>query len=347
MKAELLAQVASSGPIPFEEFQRRSLYGEGGFFAGDTLRSTKAGDFLTSPEVSSLFGQTLGRLVLSEANRFGSAPRVVEVGAGSGSLLGPLMETVGSVEAWAVEVSPAAVEALGAVVDSERVVRTVDGVPLDGPTVLIANELLDNFPVALAVLGPDGWQERWVGATDDQLELVDVPARSEVAEWAERFGGELPTGAMVEVHLEGDAWFRQLLERMSIGTVCIIDYGDTAEGLLQRRSYGTLRTYRSHHLGPDPLAFPGETDITADVNFSSLMAICDELSWDHELSRQEAFLTEHGLRAELSELRKRELALASAGEGIERLVVRSRKQEAETLLHPRGLGDFRVLVARH
>jgi NADH dehydrogenase [ubiquinone] 1 alpha subcomplex assembly factor 7 len=233
------------------------------------------------------------------------------------------------------------------VVGKERVVASLDDVPFDGPVVVIANELLDNVPVAIAVRTGSGWEERWIGVDGGDLCLVAAPIRDEVADWVERFGGDVPVGGLVEAHVLGDAWFRDVLGRIETGTVCIIDYGDTAEALAPRRSFGTLRTYRSHHLGPDPLAFPGETDITADVNFSSLLAICGELDWEATLQRQEDFLTEYGLRAQLSEFRRQELALARDGDPMDRLRVRSRKNEAETLLHSRGLGDFRVLIARH
>ncbi len=344
IRPELVEVISRTGPIPFEEFQERALYGSGGFFVGDALRSVKAGDFLTSPEVSPLFGATLGAFVAAEADRLGAMPRVVEVGAGSGSLLKALLDVV-EVEAWAVEISMAAQIASSYVVGEERVVPSLDDVPFDGPTVVIANELLDNFPVALAVRTDAGWEERWIGVDAGALCLVAAPLRDEVGDWVSRFGGDVPVGGMVEAHVLGDAWFRDLLNRIDVGTVCIIDYGDTAEALVPRRSFGTLRTYRSHHRGPDPLAFPGETDITADVNFSSLLAICDELGWKSTLERQEDFLTRFGLRARLSELRQEELALARDGDPMQRLIVRSRKNEAETLLQSRGLGDFRVLTA--
>ncbi|HDL49950.1 MAG TPA: class I SAM-dependent methyltransferase, partial [Actinobacteria bacterium] len=64
MKDRLIEQIRQEGPIPFEEFQQIALYDpEGGFFASGKLRSVKEGDFLTSPEVSSLFGETLAKFV--------------------------------------------------------------------------------------------------------------------------------------------------------------------------------------------------------------------------------------------------------------------------------------------
>jgi SAM-dependent MidA family methyltransferase len=137
-------------------------------------------------------------------------------------------------------------------------------------------------------------------------------------------------------------WLSEVLDRLEAGTVVIIDYGDTAENLLPRRQDGTLRTYRAHHLGPHPLDEPGETDITADVNFSALL----DLGTGTRLMRQDDFLDDLGLRERLGDLRRQELEAARSGDEMERLRLRNLKTEVETLLHPRGLGDFRVLVSR-
>jgi SAM-dependent MidA family methyltransferase len=130
-----------------------------------------------------------------------------------------------------------------------------------------------------------------------------------------------------------------MLDRLEAGAILLIDYGDNAENLLPRRQDGTLRTYRSHHLGPHPLDEPGETDITSDVNFSALL----DLRPGIRLHRQDDFLAGLGLRDRLSGLRRAELAAARAGDEMERLRLRTQVTEVETLLHPRGLGDFRVL----
>jgi SAM-dependent MidA family methyltransferase len=212
--------------------------------------------------------------------------------------------------------------------------------------VVLANEFVDNLPMAIAQFGEAGWRERWVAAEDGRLVFVDAPPRPEVEAWLARWAGTSEVGAWVEVQLAATAWLGSVLERLVAGSVVLIDYGDTMENLVPRRRDGTLRTYRAHHLGPHPLDEPGATDITADVNFTALADVARSAGATVEVHRQDDFLSELGLRAELSSLRQRELALARQGDPIERLRVRTRKTEAETLLHPRGLGDFRVLVAR-
>ncbi|MDX1468201.1 MAG: SAM-dependent methyltransferase [Acidimicrobiia bacterium] len=338
IKDRIRAEITSNGPMPFERFMEIALYDSDGFFGGQTLRSERGGDFLTSPEVSRLFGETLAIYVEQEHQRIGDPFQVVEVGAGSGSLLRPLLD-VYPIEAWAVEASPAARKALDAVLPRDRILAEMPG-KVRG--VVIANELLDNLPMALAQRVDDDWRERWVGLDEDGLGFVDAGVRQEVRQWLDAYAGDVPEGGWVEVQLAARSWLTEAIERLEAGSVAVIDYGETAENLIPRRSDGTLRTYRSHHLGPHPLDEPGATDITADVNFTALLDVAPRST----LHRQDDFLAELGLRERLSELRRAELEAARAGDEMERLRLRTLKTEAETLLHPRGLGDFRVLLSQ-
>lgn len=332
--------------MPFEVFMERCLYDpEGGFFATGPLRSTKSGDFLTSPEVSPWFGRIMARFVRTVDERLGEPGDIVEVGAGSGSLLAALFDELESRTAYAVEASPAAREALVALGERVVVHATPGELPQTIRGTVIANELLDNLPVALAQRAGTGFEERWVGVEREQLTLVGVPIRPEVADWVTAFAGVVPTDGIVEVQIAAGEWLQAMLHRLDRGALVIIDYGGTAEELEPRRSTGTLRTYRAHHLGPDPLVEPGATDITVDVNFTALLAIAEAAGAAVELVRQDDFLERCGLMDVVGELRRRELELARSGDEMHRLVVRSELRDAETLLHPRGLGDFRVLVA--
>ena len=183
-------------------------------------------------------------------------------------------------------------EALGAILDPDRVRSDL---PDRIRGVVIANELIDNLPMALAQRVEGGWRERWVGVDGDGLAMVDAPARPEVVEWLAEYAGEVPEGGWVEVQLAAGAWLAGRIHRLEAGSILIFDYGDTAENLLPRRQDGTLRTYRAHHLGPHPLDEPGETDITADVNFTALVAVAEEAGADVELHRQDDFFSELGL----------------------------------------------------
>jgi SAM-dependent MidA family methyltransferase len=349
MREALIARVEAEGPLPFEEFMRAALYDPaGGFFTGAVLRSEKEGDFLTSPEVSPMFGETLAAFVKGEAARIGTeAPDIVEAGAGSGSLLRPLLDAVGPVGGvWAIDRSPAARESLAASVPEAIVADDLGAVPAGRRGVIVANELLDNLPAALAVRTATGWSERQVGVAAGELVLVEVPARPGVAAWAGAHAGDVGPGGKVEVQIEAGEWVAAAIGLLGAGALVAIDYGETAEGLAHRRAEGTLRTYRNHHLGPDPLLEPGATDITMDVAFTAMMAAASAAGAEVSLHRQDDFLESLGLGERLAAMRQRELELARAGDAMGRLQVRSRIADGRTLLHPRGLGDFRVMIAR-
>lgn len=341
--AEIVAAIRDRGPIPFDEFMELALYGPRGFFRGEVLRSTRAGDFLTSPEVSPLFGLMLGRFVELERSRLGEPFRLVEAGAGSGSLLASMPDEVRN-DAWAVEVSPPARSALAHVVQESRVVDAIDDAL--GRGVVLANELLDNLPMAVVVRRGNRWAEHRVGLTGERLEIVETEARDPVAAWADAFSGPVRDGGLVEVQLAASDWITKVLEGMGEGTLVVVDYGGSAKELEHRRQSGTLRTYRAHHLGPEPLLEPGETDITADVNFSAAEAAAAATGAAVEIHRQDDFLAGLGLRNELSKLRHDELDAARRGDELARLQIRSERTNAEALLNPRGLGDFRVMIAR-
>ena len=352
LAAVFSAHIATAGPIPFDEFMRLCLYdADHGYFATGPLRSVATGDFLTSPEVSHWFGRILARFVAELAGERGPAITLVEAGAGSGSLLRPLLAELTergiAVETHAVEVSPAAREALRAV-PGVAVHETLDEVPLGAggaPGVVVANELLDNLPAALATRSGDGWEERHVGLVDGALALVAAHPRPEVVTWADRFAGSVPEGGIVEVQLEASRWVTGVLRRLRRGALVVFDYGGTAAELAPRRTEGTVRTYQGHHLGPDPLLEPGATDLTMDVNFTAAVAAAERAHARVEVLTQAEFLERWGLRDEIERLVAEERALAIDGDPVRRLEVRSEHTDAATLLHPRGLGDFRVLVA--
>ncbi len=463
---KLRARIRAEGPMPFEDYMAACLYDEEfGFFTTGPLRSVKDGDFLTSPEVSPWFGRMLARFVSQEQARTGADPfLVVEVGAGSGSLMKPLVEALRHVppaegrgdaersdaggilsssspsggvalprrsrtsgdrsptprsngrsgpdghndpekppesssgslsesdntdrrkplltsrlagrsgagkatppsgggaapseaegvkaihsptyEFHAVEASPAARAALSGFLDPKNVHASLDDLPDSFNGIIIANELLDNLPCALAVRSGDGWVERWVGATDDRFGFVTAPARSEVAEWCDAYAGAVPEGGMVEAQLIAAEWVESALQHLNRGALALIDYGGTAEELEPRRTQGTLRTYRSHHLGPDPFLEPGATDVTVDVNFTAILAAAESVGATAELHRQDDFLVALGLWDNIREFKHQERDLTRSGEAMQRFIVRSEATDAETLLHPRGLGDFRVVVAK-
>jgi SAM-dependent MidA family methyltransferase len=160
LKDLIQKRISEQGPLPFEVFMEMALYHPDlGFFASDRLRSEKAGDFLTSPEVSGLFGETLAVFVSRERERIGEPFQLVEVGAGSGSLISSMLSKI-DVEVIAVEASPAARSALGDQLPANAIRSSL---PDRIRGVVLANELIDNLPMALSQRVGSVWRERWVG----------------------------------------------------------------------------------------------------------------------------------------------------------------------------------------
>jgi SAM-dependent MidA family methyltransferase len=239
------AEIAATGPMRFDRFMEMTLYGPGGFFRSERLRSQREGDFLTSPEVSPSFGTTLARAVAEERARVGRPFVLVEAGAGSGSLLRPLLDALDPApdQVFVTEASPAARHSLADRLPEASVIDSLDETPAGIRGVILANELLDNLPAALAIRRGRGWTERAVDAAGAGLAWTEVPARAEVAAWAGGHGGRVPDGGQVEAQLAACSWLLAALGRLSSGVI-VIDYGDTAEGWRPSPD-GTVRTYRT------------------------------------------------------------------------------------------------------
>ena len=349
MKERIVSLIRREGPLPFERFMESALYDpQGGFFTAGPVRSRPEGDFVTSPEVSPAFGETLAGYVLEEHRRLGEPGdfAVVEAGAGSGSLLEPLADSLPvSVRAAAVEVSAAARAALAERLPHVKV-WTPSEVPARLTGVVIANEVADNLPMAAAARERDGWSEMLVGEEDGELILTAAPARREVGEWLEAYAGDVPPGGTAVAQLAARDWLSEWADRLAAGSLLIIDYGGTTEDLTGGNRAGTLRTHRAHRPGPHPLETPGQADITADVNFTALADAARARGLESELLTQRRFLTRHGLPARIAAWRREELELARTGETLARLQMRDRITGAAALLEPSGLGAFQVLAAR-
>ena len=356
MKERILGIIRREGPLPFERFMELALYHPaGGYYSAGPLRSRPshpshsarpAGDFITSPEVSPAFGETLAAYALGEYRRLGEPAgfTVAEAGAASGALLEPLLAALPfPARAEAVEASAAARAALAARLPRLRV-HSPEEVPARLTGVMFANEVADNLPVALAVREGDGWSERRVGEADGELTLVAAPVRAEVGEWLDSYAGEVPEGGTAEAQLAARDWISEWAGRLAAGSLAVIDYGPAGEA--DGRGAGTLRTHRRHRPGPHPLDSPGEADITVDVNFAALVDAARAQGLECETLTQRAFLTRCGLPDRLAVWREEELELARAGEHTERLRARSRITGAAALLDPAGLGGFQVLIAR-
>lgn len=310
--------------ITFARFMQRALTEPGlGYYATSEMRPTRGGDFLTAPELHPFFGRCLGRLVAVAVEASGSAPfRVLEFGAGRGTL------------------RDAATDGLGYNVDWVRADLPGRSDSLAGPVDLVlANEYLDALPVHRLRMAEELREVyvTWDGAGFDEVE--GEPSTAALAAHLEADGVELSAGQRAEVCLEAPRWLMRTAGLLVPGAALVVmDYGhDAAELYGPRRMAGSLLTYRGHAVSDDPYTGVGHTDITAHVDISALERAADEAGLALVGSTtQGPFLARLGLGDMLAELGRR-------ADTDPRTYVEARAAVAR-LLDPRHLGGFRVLA---
>ncbi len=275
--ALLRQRIAAQGPLSFRDFMETALYHPRlGYYT--TLAGFGArGDFITSPEVHPVFGALLGRqayelwVQLAQPDPF----HMLELGAGAGTLAASLID-------WARVEQPTFAAALGYTIDepSPSLRRTqesqlagygVSWEPAAEPHLLLANEVLDAFPVYRVAVRDGVLRELRVGLdASDAFVWVEAPtAPAEVQAYFDRLRILPPAGGVAEVNAGLVDWARRVHGKLRRGLALILDYGYTAEDLFSRPQ-GTLLTYYRHTLGSDPLVRVGRQDVSTHVDFTTL-----------------------------------------------------------------------------
>ena len=257
-RSRIAAEIAAAGGwLSFERYMQLALHEPGiGYYASGARKFGARGDFVTAPELGSLYGRTLAR----ELARF---ERILELGAGSGALADVLTRELHCeylVLETSAELRQRQRERLG-----DRV-RHLERLPEHFRGALIANEVVDAMPVHMVHWTEAGIMERGVSA---QFSWSDRPAIGAVLASAQRITVRAPY--VSEIGLAARAWMRTLAQSLEQGAIFVIDYGFPArEYYHPQRASGTLMCHYQHRAHADPFARPGEEDITAHVDFSAL-----------------------------------------------------------------------------
>ncbi len=270
----LLQRIATDGPLTLAAYMAECLlHPEHGYY---TTRPPfgRAGDFITAPEISQMFGELLG-LCLAQAWVDQGAPArfvLAELGPGRGTLMADLLRATRAVPGFQaaaqihlVEASPSlrAVQQEALAGHGVTWVDRVDALPPDMPLFLIANEFFDALPIRQFTRHAQGWCETIVGAVDGVL-TKGYAAPVAVAGLAARLDDTKP-GEVVELRPEATAIMARIGQQIGShgGAALVIDYGNW-------RSKGdTLQAMRAHAYA-HPFKAPGLADLTAHVDFEAL-----------------------------------------------------------------------------
>jgi SAM-dependent MidA family methyltransferase len=327
------AIAAAGGAIPFSEYMRLALYGEGGFYTTGGRAGRHGGDFITSPEVGPLFGTVIARALDTWWKELGSPSRfdVVECGAGPGTLARSILaaqpQCLGAMRYFSVEIS-ASQRAL-----HPQGVESRENMP-DGPItgVILANELLDNLPFRLFVF--DGsWMEAFVSQTagGQFVEVLRTPD-----EIPSCLPLTAPLGSRAPIQDAAASWVQGCLSKIDHGRLLLFDYCSTSTseiGLTPWREW--LRTYRDQGRGTHYLSDPGSQDITTQV-------MLDQLPTGFSTSTQADFLQKWGIDELVREGSNYWESMKNAPD-VAAMKMRSRSVEAKSLIDQTSLGSFTAL----
>lgn len=279
----LARRVGEAGTIGFDEFMARALYDpELGYYSAPG-RVGKRGDFFTSVSVGPIFGRLLAAQFAEMRERLGSPEdfTLVEQGAGDGQLAADVLAALGSHHGWTPRL--AIVEPLPVLREAQReklspwaervtwVSREDELPPFTGAH--YSNELLDALPAKLVVRRDGRWLERRVGFDGEKFAFVEAPIVDPsllAAAQALPIDPSVPE-FFTELCPAAEAWVARVAPRLERGWVLAIDYGhgETVR-CAAARAAGSLAAYQAHARAEDPLATPGEQDLTAHVNFTAV-----------------------------------------------------------------------------
>jgi SAM-dependent MidA family methyltransferase len=299
--AELIAHEirAQGGWMRFDRFMELALYAPGlGYYSGGRRvlgqRPEDGSDFVTAPELTPLFGETVARQI-GQALEATGTDEVWEFGAGTGALATQVLGEVGDrIRRYTI------VDLSGTLRDRQHqaIVKAhpqmahkviwADSLPEQMQGVVIGNEVLDAMPVQLVHWTGEQWLERGVALAENpppneppRFAWADGPTPASERPTSERPDGDFVPGTVTETHAQAEAFIATLAQRMSRGAAFFLDYGfPEVEYYHPQRLGGTLMCHHAHTADADPLAMVGDKDITTHVNFTGVALAGQEAGWE-------------------------------------------------------------------
>lgn len=271
-------QVINGNWISFARYMELVLYAPRlGYYTGGAAKLGSAGDFITAPEISSLFGGALANFALQVLPQ--TENQIMEFGAGTGKLAFDLLTELHSQNRapdhyYIVELSGELRARQEQLLKDFREVVWLQQMPASFSGLVLGNEVLDAMPVHLVKKVTTGWIEVGVSWQESGLQWAEQPLLDPTLLEQIPDAADLPIGYLTEIHPTAKAFISSvshMLHAGSRGAFAFIDYGfPAAEYYLQQRDQGTLMCHYRHHAHDDPFYWPGLQDITSHVDFSAM-----------------------------------------------------------------------------
>ena len=275
------AIAAAGGFLPFDRYMQIALYAPGlGYYVAGARKFGAGGDFVTAPELTPLFGRTLAAQIAPILAPTRSR-EIVELGAGSGKLAADILSALGSEKDAVsryriVEVSAELRERQRATIERQVTARRarvewLTELPPEIDGAVVMNEVLDAIPVHLIARRSGNWLERGVMQDGDRFGWAERPLRDEALQALAVARFPADGDYLSEINPAGEALIEDVGRRLAAGAMLIVDYGfPRAEYYHPERSEGTLMGHYRHRAHADPFLWPGLSDITAHVDFTSI-----------------------------------------------------------------------------
>jgi len=286
LSEEIRQEIRIEGPMPFSRYMEMALYQPGlGYYSAGLHKLGEKGDFITSPELGSLFAACLARQIKEVSEHLGEYD-ILEIGAGSGRLAADILQLLDE------PFQPRRYLILERSADLRKVQREHIGSTapqwldrmawLDQPPgeswqgVILANEVIDALAVERFRVSDSGVEQICVIESGDSFAWSSRPAPKDLATALDGLGVEFQEGYQSELSLLLPAWLSAITRSMNRGLALFIDYGyPRSEYYLPERYDGTLICHYRHRAHDDVFFWPGLQDITAFVDFTALAEAAD------------------------------------------------------------------------
>ncbi|EJF75658.1 SAM-dependent methyltransferase [Bartonella alsatica] len=343
LKEKIKEIIALNGPITVSQYMALALTDpQFGYYQTQTPFG-RAGDFITAPEISQLFGEIIGIWILANWKTHGCPyPFILaEIGPGRGTLMNDILRTIqklsttafNAAEIFLIEISQKlAKEQEKCLSPYQKQIHSIENfnqIP-SKPLILIANELLDTLPINQYIKIDGEWMERRITVNQNgDFTFIATPHKL-LSSFLQSYCSEIPDGTIFEHAPSRYQLMQQISNRLIQvkGSALLIDYG--ASNL----AFGDTLQALSKHKFRDIFDAPGEHDLTSHVGFSFLKKIALEQGCFVKILEQGEFLLKMGLLE-----RARQLAANKSATLQEKIF-----QDIERLTSPDHMGTlFKVL----